>query len=214
MRKSSCISTIAANLGRTATIILGTGMRPGEAYRLRWEFVLLSGSSGLIQVSEGNSKAARRLLPMIPEVYRVLKARYESQGGPAEGWVFPSTGRTLGTGYGENTALSAIAKANAETIKANADRQAQGPKALPLPLRAFEPYVMRHTALTCMAPFCDPFTLARIAGHSSITITQRAIPRPMLWRLPAQNLGIAENWSPRLVTNENCFPKVVNPRLR
>jgi hypothetical protein len=24
-----------------------------------------------------------------------------------------------------------------------------------------------------MAPFCDPFTLARIAGHSSITITQR-----------------------------------------
>ncbi|HYA95476.1 MAG TPA: hypothetical protein VEC95_04315 [Terriglobales bacterium] len=24
-----------------------------------------------------------------------------------------------------------------------------------------------------MAPLCDPFTLARIAGHSSITITQR-----------------------------------------
>jgi hypothetical protein len=24
-----------------------------------------------------------------------------------------------------------------------------------------------------MAPFCDAFTLARIAGHSSITITQR-----------------------------------------
>jgi hypothetical protein len=24
-----------------------------------------------------------------------------------------------------------------------------------------------------MSPFCDPFTLARIAGHSSITITQR-----------------------------------------
>ena len=32
---------------------------------------------------------------------------------------------------------------------------------------------MRHTALTRMAPLCDPFTLARIAGHSSITITQR-----------------------------------------
>jgi integrase len=199
-----------------ATIILGTGMQPGEAYRLRWEFVLLSGSSGLIQVSEGNSKAARRLLPMIPEVYRVLKARYESQGGPAEGWVFPSTARDghLEQGTAKTQHSAAIAKANAETIKANADRQAQGAKALPLPLRAFEPYVMRHTALTRMAPFCDPFTLARIAGHSSITITQRAIPRPMLWRLPAQNLRIAENWSPRLVTNENCFPKVVNPRLR
>lgn len=32
---------------------------------------------------------------------------------------------------------------------------------------------MRHTVLTRMAPLCDAFTLARIAGHSSITITQR-----------------------------------------
>ena len=52
-------------------------------------------------------------------------------------------------------------------------RQAAGQVLLPLPLPPFEPYVMRHTALTRMAPFCDPFTLARIAGHSSITITQR-----------------------------------------
>ena len=42
-----------------------------------------------------------------------------------------------------------------------------------LPLKPFEPYVMCHTALTRMAPFCDPFTLAKIAGHSSISITQR-----------------------------------------
>ena len=47
------------------------------------------------------------------------------------------------------------------------------PQQLPLPLPPFEPYVMRHTALTRMAPLCDAFTLARIAGHSSITITQR-----------------------------------------
>jgi hypothetical protein len=32
---------------------------------------------------------------------------------------------------------------------------------------------MKPSALTQMALFCDPFTLARIAGHSSITITQR-----------------------------------------
>jgi len=35
-----------------ATLILGTGMRPGEVYQLRWELVLLNGSGGLIQVSE------------------------------------------------------------------------------------------------------------------------------------------------------------------
>lgn len=38
----------------------------------------------------------------------------------------------------------------------------------------FQPYRLRHTAFTLLANAgCDPFTLARIAGHSSITITQR-----------------------------------------
>ena len=81
--------------------------------------------------------------------------------------------RALGTGDGENAALSGFTKANADTLKTNAKREAAGEKPLPLPLPPFEPYVMRHTALTRMAPFCDAFTLARIAGHSSITITQR-----------------------------------------
>jgi len=41
-------------------------------------------------------------------------------------------------------------------------------------VKPFEPYCLRHTALTRLAESgCDPFTLARIAGHSSITITQR-----------------------------------------
>ena len=105
----------------------------------------------------------------------MLKDRHEGQGKPAVGWVFPSTAR-----YGhleQNTAKTqhsaAIAKVNAETVKANAKLQVAGEKPLPLPIPPFEPYVMRHTALTRMAPFCDAFTLARIAGHSSITITQR-----------------------------------------
>ena len=43
-------------------------------------------------------------------------------------------------------------------------------------LNLFQPYILRHTALTRLAEAgCDVFTLARIAGHSSITITQRYI---------------------------------------
>jgi integrase len=112
---------------------------------------------------------------MIPDVYRMLKARHEEQGSPAEGWVFPTgaKGGHLEQGTGKTQHSAAIAKVNAETIKANAKREKAGEKPLPLPLVAFEPYVMRHTALTRMAPLCDAFTLARIAGHSSITITQR-----------------------------------------
>jgi integrase len=116
------------------------------------------------ELLDGKSKAARRILPMIPDVYQALKARYEQQGRPTEGWVFPSTARCghLEQGTAKTQHAAALAKANAEAIRNN----------LPLPLKRFEPYVMRHTALTRMAPHCDPFTLAKIAGHSSITITR------------------------------------------
>ena len=112
---------------------------------------------------------------MIPDVYRMIKARHEAQGCPAEGWVFPTGVRQghLEQGTGKTQHSAEIAKANAETIKSNLTRERALDKPLPLPLVAFEPYVMRHTALTRMAPLCDAFTLARIAGHSSITITQR-----------------------------------------
>jgi hypothetical protein len=40
--------------------------------------------------------------------------------------------------------------------------------------KQFEIYCLRHSALTMLAESgCDAFTLARIAGHSAITITQR-----------------------------------------
>jgi integrase len=42
-------------------------------------------------------------------------------------------------------------------------------------LERFEPYCLRHTFLTWIAPHVDAFTLARIAGHSSIRTTQRYI---------------------------------------
>ncbi len=138
-----------------ATIMLGTGMRPCEVFSLRWERVLLNGQGGLIQITEGKSRAARRILPMVPRVYQALLARHEAQGRPAEGWVFPSTSRC---GHLEGG-----------TAKSQHARALTASK-----VRPFEPYVLRHTALTNLAAAgCDAFTLARIAGHSSITITQR-----------------------------------------
>ena len=58
--------------------------------------------------------------------------------------------------------------------KLTADYMSRHAKALCAGVKAFEPYCLRHTALTRLAEAgCDAFTLARIAGHSSITITQR-----------------------------------------
>ena len=150
-----------------ATIIRGTGMRPGEVFSLRWENLFMNGSSGLIQITDGKTKAARRMLPMIPAVYSALKDRHEGAGKPESGWVFPSESRE--GHFNKDTAKDqhkkAIESANAKAKKENTK-----------PLNHFQPYVLRHTALTQLAQAgCDTFTLARIAGHSSITITQRYI---------------------------------------
>jgi len=57
-------------------------------------------------------------------------------------------------------------------LKATAKAKAEGKREF----KPFQPYVLRHTALTQLADAgCDAFTLARIAGHSSITITERYI---------------------------------------
>jgi integrase len=151
----------------TATIIRGTGMRPGEVFSLRWENIYLNGAGGFIQVTEGKTKSARRMLPMIPTVYAALKLRYEDAGKPEAGWVFPSSSRE--GHFNKDTAKDQHAKA---IQKANAKAGENGAHKLVF----FQPYVLRHTALTQLAQAgCDAFTLSRIAGHSSITITQRYI---------------------------------------
>jgi len=150
-----------------ATIMLGTGMRPGEVFALRWEHVLLNGQGGLIQIVEGKSKAARRVLPMMPIVHEVLESRWAAQGKLEEGWVFPSGSKC---GHFEGSTAKgfharALRRVNEETRE---NKQ--------LELKPFEPYCLRHTALTRLGESgCDAFTLARIAGHSSITITERYV---------------------------------------
>ena len=139
-----------------ATIILGTGMRPGEVFPLRWENVAFNGNGGLIRIVAGKSKAARRSLPMmVSQVYETLRACHESRGRPSEGWVFPS--ESISGHFEQGSAK------NQHRVAIKNSR-----------VKPFEPYCLRHTALTNLASLgCDSFTLAKIAGHSSITITQR-----------------------------------------
>ncbi|MGH9451291.1 MAG: tyrosine-type recombinase/integrase, partial [Terriglobia bacterium] len=152
-----------------ATIMLGTGMRPAEVRRLRWEHVLLNGHGGLIRIAEGKSKAARRILPIVPAVYQALKTRQEAQGQPSEGWLFPS-----GSASGhleESTDKKYHARALETLATAHKEKPEENPEVKP-----FEPYCLRHTALTRLAEAgCDAFKLAYIAGHSDIRITQRYV---------------------------------------
>jgi integrase len=187
------------------TIIRGTGMRPGEVFALRWPHVLLNGPGGLIQVAEGKTKAARRILPMVPEVHAAWQSRWERQGKPADGRVFPSGSRE---GHFNKDA------AKDQHRKALDDSG----------VKDFEPYCLRHTALTRLAESgCDAFTLARIAGHSSITITQRychpqaeAVERAFAKLRGGHNFGtLKKPRKPRacklLVRKEGLEPSRVSP---
>ncbi len=135
-----------------ATVILGTGMRPGECCSLRWEHILLGDGGGLIQIAEGKTKAARRILPMVPDVLNAMRASHKALGCPAEGWVFPAKSRTGHFGWWgyldqHRRALESIAKAH------------EAHPSLPTVAR-FEPYCLRQTALTWISPHTDAFTLA------------------------------------------------------
>jgi len=140
-----------------ATIIRGSAACPGEVFALRWPNVLLNGHGGLIQITDGKTKFRKRLLPMVPEVYVVLKDRWEAAGRPSEGWVFPSDSED--GHFNGDSAKDQHAKALRDSG-----------------VKPFEPYCLRHTALTRLAESgCDVFTLMRIAGHSNIQTTMRYI---------------------------------------
>ena len=140
-----------------ATVMLGSGACPGELYVLRWENLLLNGQGGLLHIVKGKTKARRRLLPMVPAVYRAFKSRWEAQGCPSEGWVFPTGSHS---GHMEE---SSAKQWHVKALKLSG-------------IAPFEPYCLRHTALTNFAKAgVDAFTLARIAGHSRISTTERYI---------------------------------------
>jgi len=61
-------------------VLVDTGMRPDECYRLRWENLSWkNGSNGTVLVTHGKTAAARRML------YLTLETRWEIAGRPLEG---------------------------------------------------------------------------------------------------------------------------------
>ena len=119
----------------------------------------------ILLVSAAMNAQHRCMLPMVPAVYEAVKARREASGNPEEGWLFPASSREghLNKDTAKDQHKRALDRANAK---------GRGKKEV----KHFQPYVLRHTALTRLAEAgCDVFTLARIAGHSSITITQRYV---------------------------------------
>jgi integrase len=149
----------ASPLLRDVSVVLfDTGMRPEECHCLRWENINWNGGrNGVLLITQGKTKAARRLLPLSPRIRVVLENRWKAAGEPVEGWVWPAETRDGHINHG--------------SVKL------QHRKALMLAkIRSFEVYSIRHTFLTRLGESgCDVWTLARIAGHSNISISQRYV---------------------------------------
>jgi integrase len=139
-----------------AVLILDEGFRPAEVFALQWPHVSFENIA--IQIADGKSRAARRVLPMTPRVQAVLLERWEAAGKPNAGFIFPSAGKC--GHFDQNVAKDQHARA----------LEGSG-------VTAFVPYTLRHTSLTRLGEKAggDIFVLARIAGHSTISVTQRYI---------------------------------------
>jgi integrase len=142
-----------------ATVLFDTGLRPDELHRQRWEQIIWpnAGKRGAIHVLTGKSTATRRFIPMRPGVLGALEARWEAQGKPATGWVWPAPTKT------EHISHDSTKKMHKKALKDS--------KVTPFVL-----YSLRHTFLTRLgASGCDVWTLMKIAGHSSIQMSMRYV---------------------------------------
>ncbi len=149
-----------------AIVLLDSGLRLGEALSLQWSDVHLepAGSAryGWLQVRDGKSKNARRTVPLASRVGRLLD---EKQKQATSVWVFPGDSpesHVLGT---------SLAHIHARVCR---PKSAKGRNYL-FP-KDFVLHSLRHTCLTRLGEAgADSFTIMRLAGHSSVTVSQRYV---------------------------------------
>jgi integrase len=134
-----------------ATILVDTGLRPEECFRLKWDCITFSNDAGRIFNEFGKSKAARRHVSMTKRVRAILFQRWAAAGKPQDGWVFPAQKASAG-----HVVPNTVYQPHLDAIKASG-------------VRPFVLYSLRHTALTRLGQSgCSPWTLAQIAGWSNI----------------------------------------------
>lgn len=147
-------------LASIATILADSGVRPDECYQLRWENISFDDpqyTNGSVSVMQGKTKAAKRKLPMTVRERNVLQMLWTNSGRPEAGWVFPSATRS---GHADH---ATVRKQHKKALRISG-------------IRPFVLYSFRHTFLTRLgASGCDAWTLARIAGHSSIQISAKYV---------------------------------------
>ena len=164
-------------IGHVVLCLVHTGLRPEEFYSMRWENInWKNGESGTYFVPSGKTAAARRTIFLSAQLRFVLEHRWEIAGSPGEGWVWPAETKS---GHFEQSTIKKRLERNLQRCD-EAEKQAKQPGNKSgrkvAHVRRFIPYNLRHTFLTRLGESgCDAWTLAKIAGHSNITIGSRYV---------------------------------------
>ena len=131
-------------------VLCDCGLRPEEAYRLRWEEY----RDGALHIRHGKTASARRVIPVTERTRAALEMRRAQFAGGD--WIFPAL-----------TKLGPVGQSTLKKQHARACALASVEK--------FVPYTFRHTRLTRWAEVMDPYTLAHLAGHSDFATTKRYV---------------------------------------
>ncbi len=146
-------------LASIATLLVDSGIRPDECFRLRWEQITWegNGSRGSLLIERGKTASARRVIWFTPRVRMILESQYNRIGRPQEGWVWPAETRS---GHAEP---STVRKQHQKALRV-------------CNVRPFVLYDLRHTFLTRLGTSgVDPWTFMRIAGHSNTDMGKRYV---------------------------------------
>ena len=127
------------------------GLRPEEAFRLRWEYVHLDTKH--VHIPDGRQPTLGAMC-MTARVKSLSEMRYEAQKKPKEGWLFPP-----GTKSGR-----------AESVKSQHRKALKDSKVKPFVLYSF-----RHTMLTRLGSAgANAFDIQQVAGHASAEVCASA----------------------------------------
>jgi integrase len=160
-QESRYLESAPQPLRDVALLILDTGLRVGEALAIQWADVHLEPANGsrfgYIHIRSGKTSNAKRNVSITSRVRDMLAARQS----PKSAFVFPG-------GKSATILVSSLDHAHSRIRRA-----------LKLP-QGFVLHSLRHTFLTRLGlAGVEAFTIMKLAGHSSVTISQRYVhPTP------------------------------------
>lgn len=152
-----------------ATVLVDSGLRLGEAVALRWPDVHLEpagdGRYGWLYVRDGKSKNATRTVPLTLRANSVLAERLKVKSSE---WVFP------GDTPDQHILGTSLAHMHARVCRP--PKKGKGKEKDYRFPKEFVLHSLRHTALTRLGEArADSFTIKRLAGHYSVTVSERYV---------------------------------------